>query len=134
VQAAAAGGSAPKNILGGERRRSTSIAGSWTATSAFFWTIGLTWFPAMVASQELSARVRELTSDHQMQPNRLDKQHVIDMLIARTDAGGMVLVDSDLYPVEPLNTSYADIVLPAAGWGEEAFTRCNSERRLRLYS
>ncbi len=100
----------------------------------FFWTIGVTWFPAMVASQELSARVRELTADHQMQPNRLDKQHVIDMLIARTDAGGMVLVDSDIYPVDPLNTVYADILLPAAGWGEENFTRCNGERRLRFYS
>ena len=46
----------------------------------------------------------------------------------------MVLVDSDIYPVEPLNTQIADIVLPAATWGEDNFTRCNSERRLRLYS
>ena len=28
----------------------------------------------------------------------------------------------------------ADIVLPAATWGEETFSRCNGERRLRLYS
>jgi arsenite oxidase large subunit len=100
----------------------------------FFWTIGLTWFPAMVASQDLARRVRELTVDHQLRPITNDKQHVIDMLIARADAGGMVLVDSDIYPVDPLNTAFADIVLPAACWGEEDFTRCNSERRLRLYS
>jgi arsenite oxidase large subunit len=46
----------------------------------------------------------------------------------------MVLVDSDIYPVDPLNTQFADIVLPAAGWGEVDFTRCNAERRLRLYA
>jgi arsenite oxidase large subunit len=34
----------------------------------------------------------------------------------------------------PIGTELADIVLPAATWGEENFTRCNSERRLRLYS
>ena len=119
----------------GRRKKSLNVD-RWVMDGnvRFFWTVGLTWFPAMLASQELAARVRELTSDHQMQPNHLDKQHVIDMLIARADAGGMVLVDSDLYPVDPLNTVYADIVLPAAGWGEEAFTRCNSERRLRLYA
>jgi len=39
-----------------------------------------------------------------------------------------------LYPVEPLNTTFADIVLPASGWGEDDLTRCNSERRLRLYA
>ncbi len=46
----------------------------------------------------------------------------------------MVLVDSNIYPVDPLNTQYADIVLPAAGWGEVDFCRCNAERRLRLYA
>ncbi|MBI3055015.1 MAG: molybdopterin-dependent oxidoreductase [Betaproteobacteria bacterium] len=33
-----------------------------------------------------------------------------------------------------MGAEYADIVLPAATWGEDNFTRCNSERRLRLYS
>lgn len=100
----------------------------------FFWTIGLTWFPAMVASQELAESVRKLTSGHPIQPTVLDKAKVIAALIARVDAGGMMLVDSDLYPVAPLNTDFADIVLPASGWGEDDLTRCNSERRLRLYS
>lgn len=36
-------------------------------------------------------------------------------------------------PVKPINTDIADIVLPAATWGEDDLTRCNSERRLRLY-
>jgi arsenite oxidase large subunit len=100
----------------------------------FMWTIGLTWYPAMVASQALADRVHELTAGHPIQPIRLDARHVAERLIARADAGGMVLVDSDLYPVDPLNTHHADIVLPAAGWGEESFTRCNSERRLRHYA
>jgi arsenite oxidase large subunit len=46
----------------------------------------------------------------------------------------MVFVDSDIYPVEPIGTQIADIVLPVATWGEGDFTRCNSERRLRLYA
>ncbi|NHB77625.1 molybdopterin dinucleotide binding domain-containing protein [Rhodobacter calidifons] len=68
------------------------------------------------------------------QPRSVDRDHLIEVFKARVDSGGMMLVDSDIYPVEPLNTQYADIVLPAAGWGEEDFTRCNAERRLRLYA
>jgi arsenite oxidase large subunit len=41
---------------------------------------------------------------------------------------------SDIYPVEPINTEFADIVLPAAARGEHDATRANGERRLRLYS
>ncbi|WP_404379543.1 arsenate reductase (azurin) large subunit [Caenispirillum salinarum] len=100
----------------------------------FMWTIGLTWFAGMLASQELAMRVEELTRGNPNQPRHVDRQHLIDTLIARVESGGMVLVDSDIYPVEPLNTQFADIVLPAAGWGEADFARCNSERRLRLYS
>jgi arsenite oxidase large subunit len=33
-----------------------------------------------------------------------------------------------------LNTELADIVLPAAAWGEHDGARCNGERRLRLYT
>jgi arsenite oxidase large subunit len=56
----------------------------------------------------------------------------VDTLAARADAGGMVLVQQDLYP-QGL-TALADIVLPAASWGEAAFTRMQGERRLRHYA
>ncbi len=46
----------------------------------------------------------------------------------------MVVVDQDIYPIEPIGTEIADIVLPAAGWGEESFARANGERRISLYS
>jgi len=46
----------------------------------------------------------------------------------------MVVVHQDIYPRAPIGTEFADLVLPAATWGEEDFTRCNGERRLRLYS
>ncbi|MGB5557122.1 MAG: arsenate reductase (azurin) large subunit [Paracoccaceae bacterium] len=100
----------------------------------FFWTVGCTWFAAMLASQELASRVADLTIRNPNQPRSVDKDHLVEVFKARVDSGGMMLVDSDIYPVEPLNTQYADIVLPAAGWGEVDFSRCNAERRLRLYA
>ncbi len=100
----------------------------------FMWVIGCTWFPAMLASQELARRVNEMTRGSPHQPHSVERQHLIDTYIQRVDSGGMLLVDSDIYPVDPLNTQMADIVLPAACWGEHDFTRCNSERRLRLYA
>lgn len=44
-----------------------------------------------------------------------------------------MVVNQEIYPIDPIGTQYADIVLPAATWGEENFTRCNGERRIRLY-
>ncbi|KAF0141894.1 MAG: arsenite oxidase large subunit [Rhodospirillaceae bacterium] len=49
----------------------------------------------------------------------LNRQAIFETLKKRVDSGGMVLVDSNIYPVEPINTDIADIV---------------SERRLRLYA
>lgn len=100
----------------------------------FMWTIGLTWFPAMLASQDLARSVEKLTRGNPHHPRTVDSDHLIETYIKRVDDGGMVLVNSDIYPVDPLNMQYADIVLPAATWGEADFTRANSERRLRLYS
>ena len=88
----------------------------------------------MLASQYLADQVRGLTIDNVHQPQSLDRDHLIATYKERMESGGMVLVNSDIYPVEPLNTAFADIVLPAACWGEVDFTRCNAERRLRLYS
>ncbi|MEM7120231.1 MAG: arsenate reductase (azurin) large subunit [Pseudomonadota bacterium] len=100
----------------------------------FMWVIGSTWFPAMLASHHLASRVEELTAGNPHQPENLDRDHLIETYKARAESGGMVLVNSDIYPVDPLNTDYADIVLPASCWGEDDTTRCNAERRLRLYS
>ncbi|MFQ5434839.1 MAG: arsenate reductase (azurin) large subunit [Anaerolineae bacterium] len=100
----------------------------------FAWVIGTTWTGAMAASQELERTFRRMTSEHPVQITSTDKQAIIDTLIRRVDEGGMVVVDSDIYPVEPFITEFADIVLPAAAWGEHDATRNNGERRLRLYS
>ena len=55
----------------------------------------------------------------------------IEQLKQRVDAGGMFIVQNDIYTND--STEFVDLVLPAAGWGEEDFTRNNAERRLRLY-
>jgi arsenite oxidase large subunit len=99
----------------------------------FAWVFGTTWIGAMAASDELERHIDRLTRGSPHQPQQATVAAAAAALIARADSGGMVLVDSDIYPVEPLGTCYADIVLPAATWGEADFTRCNGERRLRLY-
>jgi arsenite oxidase large subunit len=100
----------------------------------FAWVFGTTWIMAMMASQTLATKMLDMTRGNPNQITSLDRAAIFEALKKRVDSGGMVLVDSDIYPQEPLNTDIADIVLPAATWGEDDFTRCNSERRLRLYS
>ncbi len=56
---------------------------------------------------------------------------IISHLSERMRQGGLVVVQQDIYP-NP-TTNHADLVLPAAGWGEHDFTRYTGERRLRLY-
>lgn len=99
----------------------------------FLWVIGTTWTGAMTASQELAKTVHRMTAGSEHQPKSAKKEDLIQALIQRVDDGGMMLVDSDIYPVKTINTELADIVLPAAAWGEHDGARCNGERRLRLY-
>ena len=56
---------------------------------------------------------------------------IIATLVARMQAGGLVVVQQEIFP-NP-TTEFADLVLPARGWGEEDFVRYTGERRLRLY-
>jgi len=56
----------------------------------------------------------------------------VEVLKKRIEAGGLVLVQQDIYP-NP-TTAFADLVLPAAAWGEHTTTRYSGERRLRIYS
>ncbi len=121
--------------LPGRRKRELDLD-RWVEAGQvrFAWVIGTTWTGAMAASQAFEQRFRAMTSGHPVQVTSLDKQDMIDTLIRRVDEGGMVVVNSDLYPVVPIGTEFADIVLPAAAWGEHDAARNNGERRLRLYS
>jgi len=104
------------------------------------WAIGCTWAGGGTAGASvLFERMRELvstgpslTSGVAFDGDRLDVAAVVETLAARADAGGMVMVQQDLYP-QGL-TALADIVLPAASWGESSFTRMQGERRLRHYA
>lgn len=100
----------------------------------FTWVVGTTWIHSMAASSHLREVIKNLTqeNEHQLQEN--NKRHAIAVLKRRMDSGGMVVVNQDIYPVAPIGTEFADIVLPAATWGEEDFSRANGERRIRLYS
>lgn len=100
----------------------------------FAWVVGTTWTAAMAASQELAQRFHEQTVGNPHQITSLDKQEIIDTLIRRVESGGMALVFQDIYPVIPMGTEFADIVLPAAQWGEHEGARCNGERRLRYFA
>lgn len=100
----------------------------------FAWVFGTTWVAAMMASDALGTKMKQMTVDSPHQITSLDRAAIFEVLKRRVDAGGMVMVDSDIYPCQPIGTDYADFVLPAATWGEDDLTRCNSERRLRLYA
>jgi arsenite oxidase large subunit len=100
----------------------------------FVWVVGTTWVQAMTASAGLRESFEKLTRGNPHQITSLDKKAILATLKKRVDSGGMVMVNQDIYPVEPIGTNFADIVLPAATWGEEDFTRANGERRIRLYS
>ena len=100
----------------------------------FAWVIGTTWCQAMAASQELMASFKKMTSESPHQIEQADKDHAVEVLKKRVDEQGMFVVHQDIYLRGPMGSDFADIVLPAATWGEEDFTRCNGERRLRLYS
>ncbi len=99
----------------------------------FVWVIGTTWTHAGLASHHMIDVFQKLTRDNPHQPNRLNKRHIIQTFKDRADSGGLVMVDQDIYPVKPINTNFADLVLPASGWGEEDLTRANGERRIRIY-
>lgn len=63
-------------------------------------------------------------------PDSADPDEVIASWNERMDQGGLVLVAQDIFP--NLTTRTADLVLPAATWGEMPGHRWNGERRLRL--
>lgn len=95
--------------------------------------IGTTWIQSMCGSQGLNAKFEQLVSNHPDQVRSFDKAEIIATLKRRMDNGGTVVINQDIYLRDPIGSKYADVVFPAATWGEEDFVRANGERRLRLY-
>ncbi|MEQ8280023.1 MAG: arsenate reductase (azurin) large subunit [Deltaproteobacteria bacterium] len=105
----------------------------------YMWVVGTTWCAAMGATGHLDEVISILTrhtgpqmTSAVMRAGRVDVEAAVDALRAKVDALGMVLVQQDIY-ANGLS-AYADLVFPAAGWGEADFTRMQGERRLRMYS
>ena len=105
----------------------------WTVegNTRMVWSIGNDWINGSGASQYLASRLRAMVRETGPQISSAVPSTAIDQLKQRVDNGGMFIVQSDIYVND--NTEFADLVLPAATWGEEDFTRNNAERRLRLY-
>ncbi|MFQ5632064.1 MAG: arsenate reductase (azurin) large subunit, partial [bacterium] len=120
----------------GGRRRKTLDLDRWIEAGhvRFAYAVGTTWIGGMTASQALMDTFNKLTRLNPHQITSLDKEQAIETLKQRVDNGGMMVVHQEIYLRKPLGSIYADIILPAATWGEDNFVRANGERRLRLYS
>ena len=123
----------PEKVPG--RRRRALDTDRWLVSghTRMAHVVGTTWIQAMCGSQGLQQKFHELVVTNPHQVRCYDKQEIIDTLKARADSGGMVVIDQDIYLRNPIGAQFADIVFPAATWGEEDFMRSNGERRLRLY-
>ncbi len=98
------------------------------------WVIGNQWINQMTASQELAKSIgaQTIRSKHQVEAfSSIDD--VIATLKRRIDNGGMALFNTDIY-LREIGANFADLVLPAATWGEEDFVRAQAERRIKIYS
>ena len=122
----------PEKFAG--RRRKTLDLDRWLEAGhvRFAYVVGTTWLNAMTASGGLTETFKRLTADNPNQIGSTDKEEILATLKRRVDSGGLALVHQDIY-MRPIGRDFADIVLPAAAWGEENFTRANGERRIRLY-
>ena len=132
------GGKYPRNKspmkLPGRRRRALDTdTYTMAGHTRMAHVIGTTWIQAMCGSQQLAARFHELTRGNPHQIKSMNREKILETLKARVDSGGMLVINQDIYLVDPIGNQFADIIFPAATWGEEDFLRANGERRLRLY-
>lgn len=93
------------------------------------WAIGVNWVGASACSGGIVTALQRYVRDTGPQVGSVAS--AIADLKARVDAGGTVFIHQEIY--ENRTTDFADLVLPAAAWGEKDFARANAERRLRLY-
>jgi len=123
----------PEKLPGRRRRAIDTDRYTLAGHTRLAHVIGTTWIQSMAGSQGLAKGFEELVVQNPNQVRSFLKSDIIETLKARADSGGMVVFDQDIYLVDPIGNRFADIIFPAATWGEETFTRANGERRLRIY-
>lgn len=123
----------PEKVPGRRRRALDTDRYTMGGNTRFAHVIGTTWIQSMCGSQQLAAKFEELITANPHQIRSFNKDEIVETLKRRADSGGMVVINQDIYLQDPIGNRYADIVFPAATWGEEDFIRANGERRLRLY-
>ena len=107
------GGKYPRNKspmkLPGRRRRALDTdTYTMAGHTKLAHVIGTTWIQSMCGSQQLGKRFEELTVQNPNQVMSYDKQEIIETLKARADSGGMVVVNQDIYLVDPIGNRYAE--------------------------
>lgn len=124
----------PEKFIG--RRRKALDLDRWVQMGnvRFAYVIGTTWIGSMTGSDDLHDAFHRQTRENPHQIAGTDTAEAIATLKKRVDSGGMVVVNQEIYLREPIGTTFADLVLPAAGWGEEDFVRAQGERRWKVYS
>ncbi|MCL6415172.1 arsenate reductase (azurin) large subunit [Aestuariirhabdus sp. Z084] len=132
------GGKYPRNMspekLPGRRRRALDTDRYFiSGHTRLAHVIGTTWLQAMSGTYQLRDRFEQLVHNNPHQITSTDRDAVIDTLKRRADSGGTVVINQDIYLIDPIGARYADLILPAATWGESPFMRANGERRIRLY-
>ncbi len=124
----------PMKVPGRRRRPLDTDRWLKSGHTRFAHVIGTTWMQAMAGTVGLQQSFEQLVTLNPHQIRSHDKQEIIDTLKKRADSGGMVVINQEIYLRDPIGSRFADIVFPAATWGEVDFMRANGERRLRLYS
>lgn len=98
----------------------------------FAWVIGSTWPNAMGASQFMRESLWRQARAAEPQVSSAGLDDAFRAFREKIDGGGMAFVQQEIYFNDA--SDFADLILPAATWGEADFTRMQGERRLRLYS
>ena len=121
----------------GRYGQNTRVAGNvdrWVMSghARYMYLTACQWTNCSCAASDLSETIMDQTVRMPQQLNSTDADHAIQVLKERMQNRGLVLVHQDVYARDV--TELADIVLPAAQWGEADLTRAQGERRMRAYS
>ena len=126
-----------RGVPAGSVRLRNGLTTQQTPEVKLLWIIGGNYFGQTNDSQRkrlvLERRLQVAGSPNSIRrPKNASAAAIIEALTTRLEAGGLVIVDQELFP-NP-TSEYGDLLIPAVGWGEDTFCRYNAQRRLKLFT